>query len=753
MFSEKIKNFEKICRKNLVEKYSTLPNELNKIIITNIIYNNRLHIVSSFKEFLIYYDPGEFFSTFYSRNENKSKIISYCQFYHVNSLIFPNYVPLPESKYIYINIKRKQKLIDKLDNFFHMEMSQKFKNDSLTSQSINHSQNSYYSTIFTPSILNSIKNDIDKSESKTSSVNFIIDNINKNKNFNDTPKNMIKIDSRKMKKKLSLIEIYKDKNKNKKKNIPNKNNIKNKLININLPFNILVKSRKNSKIKIDSKISKKKSHIKTQSNENIFNENKIYKDNESAKKFSIFLKTNNEIISLKNKRFKINIKKLKKINEDNFPPHIKSLSNITLKNYNKKSLANKKLIFNKLREDKTFLKFPKSKGKKIASLNAKSMPKLMTTISRHNTFSKRGTENKIFISNYHSLQHNYVDKLNNISKSKFTQKKYVIKNKIKNKEKSMNDFYSIIQKNVKNNIEDNIKYNLYNIKKNYSNKSNINRKIGKVSSLGISLGNLINNTFNKCYNNSKSNSKSINKSNSMIKIIDENSKQNIYHSNKIIGVTHKNGKGMQTERVNISVKGRKKLPNISLNTNFNEINTNSVYYEKLNDLNDNHKIKKGSVSNKYSKSSRLENNMIWNKSCKNSKTEIGKNQTNPTTHRVFNKFGYDRQVQKILEDKKDDISQNNKNVYLINNYNINNTKGNNDNNMISTNNIKHDLKRRVKVRRNLINKERGANIIININNNIFHNNKNSYFYNNYMYNSSSSNNISMKHFKLKKHIY
>ena len=39
-----------------------------------------------------------------------------------------------------------------------------------------------------------------------------------------------------------------------------------------------------------------------------------------------------------------------------------------------------------------------------------------------------------------------------------------------------------------------------------------------------------------------------------------------------------------------------------------------------------------------------------------------------------------------------------------------------------------------------MNQEQGTNIIININNNIFQNNKNNFNYNNYIYNSSVNNN-------------
>ena len=46
--------FEKYCYCKLNKNYNVTSITLNKLIISNIIYNNRLHIVSCFKEFLIF---------------------------------------------------------------------------------------------------------------------------------------------------------------------------------------------------------------------------------------------------------------------------------------------------------------------------------------------------------------------------------------------------------------------------------------------------------------------------------------------------------------------------------------------------------------------------------------------------------------------------------------------------------------------------------------------------------------------------
>ena len=63
--------FEKYCYSRLYNNYNTTPKSFNKLIISNIIYNNKLHIVCCFKEFLIFFDPGDFLSAFYKKRESR----------------------------------------------------------------------------------------------------------------------------------------------------------------------------------------------------------------------------------------------------------------------------------------------------------------------------------------------------------------------------------------------------------------------------------------------------------------------------------------------------------------------------------------------------------------------------------------------------------------------------------------------------------------------------------------------------------
>ena len=82
----------------------------NVKIINDIIYNENTHIVSVFKDYLIYDDISEFLKRFYQKIETKQRLHKMFEFYEKYSKVFPNYVILSENKYMYKNIERKQRL-------------------------------------------------------------------------------------------------------------------------------------------------------------------------------------------------------------------------------------------------------------------------------------------------------------------------------------------------------------------------------------------------------------------------------------------------------------------------------------------------------------------------------------------------------------------------------------------------------------------------------------------------------------------
>ena len=70
--------------------------------------------MSVFKDYLIFDDVSEFLKRFYQKYESTQRLPKMYEFYEKNSQFLPNYITLPENKYMFKNIQRKQKLIDEV---------------------------------------------------------------------------------------------------------------------------------------------------------------------------------------------------------------------------------------------------------------------------------------------------------------------------------------------------------------------------------------------------------------------------------------------------------------------------------------------------------------------------------------------------------------------------------------------------------------------------------------------------------------
>ena len=84
----------------------------NILKIDEIINNDKSHLVAEFKDFLVYGDIAEFLQEYYYMKEIKLVYPQILSYYKENLFIFPNYITLYESKYIYSNIQKKQIIID-----------------------------------------------------------------------------------------------------------------------------------------------------------------------------------------------------------------------------------------------------------------------------------------------------------------------------------------------------------------------------------------------------------------------------------------------------------------------------------------------------------------------------------------------------------------------------------------------------------------------------------------------------------------
>ena len=110
--SNKIYEKEKTVHNYLISKYSRFEYSYALVCINNLIFNEQCRIVARFKDFLILDDMTEFLRRLYTKKELKRRLNKIFNFYESYSKIFPNYMILAENKYLYKNIRKKQKMID-----------------------------------------------------------------------------------------------------------------------------------------------------------------------------------------------------------------------------------------------------------------------------------------------------------------------------------------------------------------------------------------------------------------------------------------------------------------------------------------------------------------------------------------------------------------------------------------------------------------------------------------------------------------
>ena len=124
---ETLLKFEKKILSKLSIKYNSSDQTYNINVINNIIYNEKSHIVATFKDYLIIDDYSEFLKRYYKFEESMIRLPKFYEYYETYSKIYPNYTAIFEGKYIYRNIQRKQRMIDLQEQ---MEINNKNKNNN-----------------------------------------------------------------------------------------------------------------------------------------------------------------------------------------------------------------------------------------------------------------------------------------------------------------------------------------------------------------------------------------------------------------------------------------------------------------------------------------------------------------------------------------------------------------------------------------------------------------------------------------------
>ena len=98
--------------KSLKAKYLGHHDYFFSKVISDIMYNEERHVVSVFKDYLIFDDFSEYLKRVYSIEEVIERLPKIFDFYDECSKVFPNYIAIPERRFMFKNIEKKQKFID-----------------------------------------------------------------------------------------------------------------------------------------------------------------------------------------------------------------------------------------------------------------------------------------------------------------------------------------------------------------------------------------------------------------------------------------------------------------------------------------------------------------------------------------------------------------------------------------------------------------------------------------------------------------
>ena len=399
-------SIEKLIYKSF-RKYYNNNSKFNIMKIDEIINNEKSHLVAEFKDFLVMGDMGEFILKYYNKKEIDAIYKQILDYYNENLFIFPNYVALYESKYIYNNIQKKQKIID-IQEELNDNKDQKNKNEKKEKQD----PNKVFSVKEIDSILNETntsgirkyfgisdnsvtENGINKNEQQIfeliEKINVIEKNSinnnkenNNNKNYRDNNKSLKQED-----KKISIKGNIS--NGNNKSIIKEKENISNQKEKVikgrNEKINIYgqdktkniseIKYFENKTLKNSNNLSQPNLYIKNQSNTKIIFMNSIHEKNNSKDN----TKKVKEIIDKEIKNNDLAVQNKKKIIEKFYSKE------------NNKNLLNK--IMNKT---KNFSLFQDNNEYNINGMN-KSHPKIIinkTIIKEVVSNKNKNTQNLVY---------------------------------------------------------------------------------------------------------------------------------------------------------------------------------------------------------------------------------------------------------------------------------------------------------------------------------------------------------------------
>ena len=633
-----------------LEKYNSTPIFYQKFQILLLMENANTHLVSIFKDYLLFDDMTEFLKEFYNSIEIYPQLRTIYDYYESSSYLFPNYTAINEGKYIYRNIIKKQKLIDYLEDLEDKKKEKEEKKNQKKNQNQNE-QSSSCIEVFDTKVYDNIR----KETGNDSKINELFCVETKNNNDGDSFASIIK-----------LTEMIKENAKDKIKEKTNKNVINNKNKN-----NINKEDNNNNS---NNNKSNNSSNILINKDYYIINkDNNNSNQNENESKIYVSRKPNNN--KGNNNNINNNKKYIKKpetnININNFMNNNNSTNNNNINNK-----PNKNINFN-------------------LNTNTKRINYNWSSLNKNLTSEPNQSNND----------------LNKNSQSQKNNNKHLNSNK--NTYKKNNIIINIINNNKNNNYNSNNNYfsnytSGMNENKNNNNYNNINlNNDNYFSNINNTNENSTNNNNDYTNNINKNNNSTKNKNNYKININNNNIKSNNNNNNLIKGQISSKGLTVKNSTMNNSkniMKTKIQMKSIKSKLLTNRLNTDIIETDTNLIRNLTERIKKQSLSNSMKKGkdqSKIKSVLSPRKNMKKrTKTEIlgEKNdiflfgQQNDLNMNTYNK-SLNRQILKNINltnsnKPKKDISLVNKKI-LNYHFNINNNSNNNSKTKIKNKYIKH----------------------------------------------------------------
>ena len=577
-----------------LEKYNTTPLFYQKFQILLLMENANTHLVSIFKDYLLYDDSTEFFKEYYIKKEIYPRLKTIYDYYESSSYLFPNYTAINEGKYIYRNIIRKQKLIDYLEDLEDKKKEKEEKKNLKKKKKLkNQTQNEQSSScieVFDTKIYENIRKETEN-DSKINEL-FCVGT----KNSNNDCDSFASI--------LKLTEELKEKEKDsQKKNIQNKeisnktnketNSIINKNINNNnkkIIYNLDNLNKTEGKIYVSRRVS-------LNQNTKVYNKKTI---NKGVKNLNInnFINNNNSGLIVRNFNLTDRNKNINKLNIDT------SKSNDFIKN-NQNNFNSNKNIKNNYKKNNIIINIINSN--KNNNYNSTNNYFSNYTNTNTNTNENNNQNNHLYFnnlsntktnenkSNFNTNSNPRINTENNKSKNNITIGGRLNSKGILTKPQSSNRNHNNNSKNIQKNKTKQIKSKLLSFRltdsnfvkniaeriKNKANSSSMKKNKNKSKTKSIFSPNNKNNNNNNNNNNIKKRTKTeILGNNTDIFIIGQQGENYTYNKSinrqilKNINLTNNNKPHKEISLVN------KKIINYHLNINNNNININNSINKK-----------------------------------------------------------------------------------------------------------------------------------------------------------------------------